>query len=133
MRATVEALFHDSRWTNDPSYVQRRFESSIMLGAWECAAAARFKNPTVPKRTSYAQPDDTDYRGIACPVLLIGGENDKLKDAGYADRMAAEIPNCQLHLLPQCGHLANIECADVVNSLLLAFLARVNGVSPATA
>ena len=35
MRAVLRVLFHDSRFAEDEEYVQRRYEMSVVPGAWE--------------------------------------------------------------------------------------------------
>ena len=52
MRRLLWALFHDKVWYEDEAYVQRRFDSSIVPGAWECSAAARFHAPTIVRETA---------------------------------------------------------------------------------
>ena len=37
-------------------------------------------------------------------VLIIHGEHDKLVPLANSRRLAAKIPNCQLEILPNCGH-----------------------------
>jgi pimeloyl-ACP methyl ester carboxylesterase len=48
MRAILKALFHQEKWWTDEDYLTRRHELSLLPGAWEVAAAARFKSPAVP-------------------------------------------------------------------------------------
>jgi pimeloyl-ACP methyl ester carboxylesterase len=127
MKKIVEALFHDKSWAADDAYIQRRFESSISPGAWECSEAARLKNPLLPQRSEFGQVDATAYERITAPVLVIAGERDKLKDPGYCAHLAKRFQNGESHVIPDCGHLPNIECAAAVNQILLRFLRKVNG------
>ena len=134
MRALVAAMFHDPRWPADDAYVERRYQLSLLPGAWECTAAARFKNPAVKQAERFGQPDNTPYEKIDVPVLIIAGGNDKLRLPGYAHELAAKFRSAELHVLDGCGHCPNIERADEVNRLLLDFLGRLDGAStPATA
>ena len=126
MRRIVVALFHGSAWADDEAYVRRRHTASIEPGVWECAAAARFKNPLFPPRPDFGQADETPYENLACPVLVIGGACDKLKDPGYGDELGRKLRNGEVHILPESGHMPNIERASEVNALLIDFLKRVH-------
>lgn len=60
---------------------------------------------------------------IEQPTLIIWGENDRvfpLKNAVYGK---AKIPNSQLYVMRQCGHIPNFERSDEFNRVVLEFLA----------
>jgi pimeloyl-ACP methyl ester carboxylesterase len=123
MQRLLRAMFHNPRWPEDAAYVQRRLELSLIPGAWEATAAPRFKNPTVPKRAEFGQPDTIPYEKIGVPALVIAGANDKLRNPGYAEEFIHRIPNAQLQVFEDCGHCPNIEQADRFNAAVIAFLA----------
>jgi len=129
MRRIVTAMYHDPAFAADDEFVRVRFESSIVPGAWECASASRLKNPLTPERKDFGQPDTTEYERVAVPVLVLGGACDKLKEPGYGDELGRRFPDAEVHILPECGHMPNVERADEANALLLAFLDRVNGIA----
>lgn len=122
MRRLLSAIFSDPVFATDEAYVQRRQALATAPGAWEAVAAARFKSPLVPARSSHGQPDRTEYEAITAPTLLIAGEEDKLREPGYAAALAERIPDCELVLVPGCGHCPNIERPDVVLAETLRFL-----------
>jgi len=123
MRKTIEMLFHNPRWPADDAYVERRFQISLEPGAWESAAAARFRAPVRKGGGGpFGRPDDTPYEEISVPTLLIAGANDKLREPGYAPEVAERIPNGRAEVLPDCGHLPNVERADEFNRLVGEFL-----------
>jgi len=124
MRAIVRAMFFAPRWPDDEAYVERRYQMSMLPGAWECTAAVRFKNPQAGERERFGQPDNTPYGNIKVPTLIVAGANDKLRLPGYANELAAKFRNAELHVLDNCGHCPNIERADDANRLLLDFFAR---------
>jgi pimeloyl-ACP methyl ester carboxylesterase len=125
MRAVLGVLFHDERFAADDDYVRRRYELSIVPGAWECAAAARLRSPVATDRGDFGAPDPTPWEAIRCPALMVAGENDKLKLPGYVDEIAARIPRGRALVYPNCGHAPNIEVAEQFNTDLLAFLREV--------
>ena len=59
---------------------------------------------------------------IAAPTLLVFGGADSLVVPAVGERMAAEIPGARLIVIPEAGHLVNIEFPDVFNESVLAFL-----------
>ncbi len=82
MRRIVEALFYDPSYPADDGYVKRRYESSIVPGAWEALAAARFRRPGLepPPLPSSVRA----YERIAAPTLVVEGGGDKLLPPGWA-------------------------------------------------
>ncbi len=127
MRRVVEALFEDPAITKDESYIRRRLQLSLEPGAWECAAAARLKNPLVPPRKDTGQIDTTRYEALTLPVLVIAGDNDKIKEKGYGPKVLSKLPDGELYTVPGCGHMPNIESPELVNRQLLQFFERVDG------
>jgi pimeloyl-ACP methyl ester carboxylesterase len=125
MRALLRAVFFDPKWAEDDAYVARRVALSLLPGAWECAAAPRFKNPAMAARAEFGRPDSTPYERIAVPALIIAGKNDRLRLPGYAAELASKFARAEAHVLEDCGHCPNIERAEETNRLMLDFLARV--------
>jgi 2-hydroxymuconate-semialdehyde hydrolase len=122
MRRIVRVLFAAESWAADEDYVRRRYESSVMPGAWEATAAARFRSPVAPARSNIGQPDTTAYEQIGCPALVVAGAQDKLREPGYASKLAARIPDAQLEVYESCGHLPHIERAADFNERATRFL-----------
>jgi pimeloyl-ACP methyl ester carboxylesterase len=122
MRRIVAALFHDPAYPADDAYVARRHASSIAPGAWEAIAAARFRRPGL--ETSSALPA-THYDRIGVPTLVLEGGEDKIKPAGWAAEIAAELPDGRSLVVDGAGHCPQIERPDVVNDLLREFFSPV--------
>jgi pimeloyl-ACP methyl ester carboxylesterase len=127
MRKIVEALFHDPSFPEDDDYVRRRYQSSIIPGAWESLAAARFRRPGLepPPTPSSARA----YDRIKVPTLVVEGGCDKLLPAGWAAQISGQIANARSAVIDRAGHCPQIEQPDAVNGLLLQFLARQREVS----
>ena len=127
MAALLNAMLHDPKWGGDAEYVARRQEMALMPGAWECAAAARFKSPAAAAKSSgFGAADVTPYENIAFPTLIVAGAEDRLREKGYANGLAERIPDCELHVLEDCGHCPNIEKSKIFNDLVVGFLKRVH-------
>lgn len=61
---------------------------------------------------------------IACPTLVVVGEEDRLKPPRFSRLLAERIPDSELVLIPGAGHAVILEKPDEVNSALLGFLAK---------
>ena len=62
--------------------------------------------------------------GIACPVQLIQGGQDRLVDPRHARDLHDCIAGSELEILPEAGHFLNWEVSAAYNNLLAGFLAR---------
>jgi pimeloyl-ACP methyl ester carboxylesterase len=125
MRRVLGALFPSSAWSTDDDYATRRHEESLRPGAWECAAAARFRSPAAPVRSDYGAEDTTPYENIGVPVLLVTGGRDLLKNPGYGRELAPRIPNGELLEIDDAGHCSHIEQPQIVNQALTRFFDAV--------
>ena len=59
---------------------------------------------------------------IACPTLVVAGEEDEVTVPGHAGEMASQIPRARLVTIPDCGHLSTLEQPAVVTQALLGWL-----------
>ncbi|MFN0157103.1 MAG: alpha/beta fold hydrolase [Bacteroidota bacterium] len=62
---------------------------------------------------------------IKIPVLILVGEKDVVTPPAASQSMHEKIPGSELHLIPNAGHMSNIENPAEFNLHLLAFLKRV--------
>lgn len=70
--------------------------------------------------------DSTDLLAkLTCPTLVVVGEEDKLTPPSEAEILSAAIRGSQLALIPQAGHLANLESATMFNRVVSEFLKRM--------
>ena len=123
MRAILKVLFRDRAIYDDDEYLERRYQMSLLPGAWECTAAARFRSPAAPQRQDFGVPDPTPWEDIECPTLLIGGSADPLKEPGYIDELAVRLPNGRKIVYDGIGHAPNIEHSAQFNADVIDFLA----------
>jgi pimeloyl-ACP methyl ester carboxylesterase len=61
---------------------------------------------------------------IAVPTLLIWGERDARSPVAVAQQFARAIPDSELVLIPDAGHMSNLERPDAFNAAMRAFYAR---------
>jgi 3-oxoadipate enol-lactonase len=60
--------------------------------------------------------------GIACPTLLVTGEDDAVAPPSIARALGERIKGARVHVLPRCGHWTTLEAAAEVNRLFREFL-----------
>ena len=71
-----------------------------------------------------ARPDSTpDLPRISCPALVVVGDEDELTPPADAGRMQNHISRSRLVVLPEAGHLSNLESPDGFTLAMSDFLA----------
>lgn len=123
MKRIMQAIFVDQRWIDDDAYIQRRVEMSLVPGAWQCSAAARFRRPGVEgdEAAAIARMAALPCENIRVPTLLIAGEQDRLRPLADMQAIHARIPDSKLLVFADAGHCSNIEKADDVNTAIIEF------------
>lgn len=108
------------------SLVGRRPELPAARAAARAIAAQRAHGlANFGRRVAAPAPPVIDaLSGIGVPALVVVGEHD---DAYLrsADVLAAKLPRAEKVVIPDAGHIVNIECADAFDAAVLGFLARV--------
>ncbi|HEY3270476.1 MAG TPA: alpha/beta fold hydrolase [Geothrix sp.] len=66
----------------------------------------------------------SDLGRISVPTCIVSAELDILKPRRYGEIMHRAIPGSEFHLIPDCGHVAVLEKAAEVNTIILGFLAK---------
>jgi pimeloyl-ACP methyl ester carboxylesterase len=70
------------------------------------------------------RPDATpQLRRITVPTLVLVGEEDEVTPPDEARRLAASIPGASLAVIPDAGHLSNLENPESFNAALAPWLA----------
>jgi len=70
------------------------------------------------------RPDSTPtLAGIACPTLVIVGDEDQITTVDSARQMHGQIPGAELAVISRAGHLSNLERPREFNAVLARFLA----------
>lgn len=69
------------------------------------------------------RPDSTPtLKQIACPTLVIVGDQDEVTPVPLSETMAREIPQATLTVIPGAAHLANVQQPEAFNRAMWAFL-----------
>ena len=60
---------------------------------------------------------------VTAPALVVWGEHDRLVSPVYAEEFAARLADARVEIVPDAGHVPQVERLDVVAPLVLDFLA----------
>jgi len=72
------------------------------------------------------RPDSTELlSSIRIPTLVIVGQDDVLTTPADAERIAKGIPGAKLVIIPEAGHLSNMEQPDLFNRAVEKFAAEL--------
>ncbi len=63
---------------------------------------------------------------VQAPALVITGDDDRIVPTEQSLRLAAELPNAQLVVIPQCGHVPQEECPEAFLKAVTAFLTTLS-------
>lgn len=73
-----------------------------------------------------AMAERDDYRGmlekIAVSTMVVGGDQDQIIPREEMDLLTRQVRGAKLEIIPNVGHLPNLEAPDVFNKLLENFL-----------
>lgn len=77
-------------------------------------------------RAMAGRRDSTDLlAGVSCPTLVVAGEEDAFIPVSEARALAQKIPGARLEVIPQAGHLVNLEQPARFQEILATFLHRL--------
>ncbi|MBC7232874.1 MAG: alpha/beta hydrolase [Chloroflexi bacterium] len=62
---------------------------------------------------------------IVQPALVITGDDDRWVPSTQSVRLAEELPNAELVVIPNCGHLVQEECPEAFLQAVTSFLSRL--------
>ncbi len=63
-------------------------------------------------------------KNISCPTLVLCGEKDRLCPPQIHREMAVAIPNSQLSIIPDCGHLSTFDQPNQISTNLREWISR---------
>lgn len=99
----------------------RQHHPEVEMRVRQMISAATSQGIAAASRGMAQRTDATDLlAGISCPTLVVVGEQDVLTPPNVAQEYAAKIPGARFVVIPQAGHLSNLEQPE-------AFLQAVGG------
>ncbi|HSK83821.1 MAG TPA: alpha/beta hydrolase [Rubrobacter sp.] len=102
--------------------------SSATLGPyiepWLCAEGQEaFYRQISQNDQRYTDEVQPLYASVACPVMIVWGEEDRWIPPEKGQQLHQAIPGSQLRTIPRCAHLAQEDAPDAVAELLTGFFA----------
>lgn len=96
-----------------------REELTMIINDWDC-----WQLVNVEPRLYYAREAKPvlEARRPTVPSLYVSGETEHKRRPGVLD----SLPNSEFHIIPDCGHMSNMERPDEWNKILLDFLLRIS-------
>lgn len=64
---------------------------------------------------------------VACPTLVIWGDNDRIVPIGNAQKFVDTIGDCRLEFVKDCGHSPHIEKPSIVVDKIMEFVTGLSG------
>lgn len=113
-KAMLPKLFAPDNYENDSElvgFVQEMMEKTSVEGMVGALAAMRDRPDSRPMLAD-----------IDVPVLIIHGEHDQIVPLAEAEEMVEAIPDAELVVLEDAGHLPNLEQPDDFNEAVIEFL-----------
>jgi pimeloyl-ACP methyl ester carboxylesterase len=113
----ARSAWHDpSRITEEvwAGYLQPLKAENWDRGLWELTAAGHDLNL------------EARLGEISVPVLVITGDDDRIVPTADSVRLAGELPNATLVVVPECGHVPQEECPQAFLEAVTAFLLRLS-------
>ena len=87
------------------------------------AMTERLGPETFVRQNNIERKDGADVlRSLACPILILCGENDALTPLADHQEMAALAPHANLVIVPESGHLTPLEAPQAVAQALRTWL-----------
>lgn len=65
-----------------------------------------------------------DLGALTMPVTLIGGADDEVTPLGLQQDIACRVPQADLIVIPDCGHVASLEQSDAVTAAIRDLMAK---------
>ncbi|MDQ1469782.1 MAG: hypothetical protein QOJ99_1262 [Bryobacterales bacterium] len=115
--ANIQRYFPDA-WKPEYEQYVRILYAPTLSGDWPRLAMVR----SIYQQITYLDPVVYDWAHIKAKTLVIGGERDGENFPALAKHIANTIPNADLVLFPNVGHVPHIQIPDRFNAELLKFL-----------
>jgi pimeloyl-ACP methyl ester carboxylesterase len=113
-------------WVSDemvPKLLRAEPDPAIVKEVRSLVAGGTPAGVAAAQRGMARRPDSTPTLAtIACPTLVIVGEQDTLTPPAESEKMAKAVKGAKLVKVPEAGHLANLENPERFNAALGEFV-----------
>jgi 2-hydroxymuconate-semialdehyde hydrolase len=120
MRKIVALLYHEPKWQT-PENIQKRYEASIIPGAWEALSAARLRSP-IHQARSTTDEFIKKLSQLRIPLLIASCEHDPLNQKDWDVQFQKLVPGSLIHRFKNSSHEPQIEETEEFNRVLIEFL-----------
>jgi pimeloyl-ACP methyl ester carboxylesterase len=110
--------YFPNAWKPEYEKFARILYAPTLSGDWPRLAMVR----SIYHQITYLDPVVHDWEHIKVKTLVLGGDQDGIDFPKYAKHIASTIPNSQLVLFPNVGHVPHIQVPEMFNQALLKFL-----------
>jgi pimeloyl-ACP methyl ester carboxylesterase len=111
-------------WLRDPLLAPARARPGVLAVLREMSADYSGQHWCDRADTRFEVDDPAPRLGeISVPALVLVGEFDLPSFRATAETYAAALPRATSHVISGAGHLASLEAPEIVNDLLIRFLA----------
>lgn len=101
----------------------RQHDPSVETRVRQMMNAATPSGIAAASRGMARRADSSDLlAGISCPTLVITGQQDAIIPPSEAQAYAERIPDAQFVVIPNAGHLSNLEQPDIFLATISSFL-----------
>lgn len=120
MKKIVALLYHDPKWQSEEN-IRERYQSSIILGAWETLSASRLRSPAHQARST-TDEFVKQLSQLRIPLLIMSCEHDPLNQRDWDVNFQKIVPGSKVHRFMRSAHEPQIEETDEFNRVLTEFL-----------
>jgi pimeloyl-ACP methyl ester carboxylesterase len=115
--ANIQRYFPDA-WKPEYERYVRILYAPTLSGDWPRLAMVR----SIYQQITFLDPVVDDWAHIKAKTLVLGGERDGPDFPARAKHIASTIPNGELVLIPNVGHVPHLQSPDIFYKELLKFL-----------
>jgi pimeloyl-ACP methyl ester carboxylesterase len=115
-RALIPYLFHDAEKWGAPEVVDGLITQRVINGDGHTI------DSFLQSMSRGEDMLDGKLGKVKAPTLVLWGGSDRLVPVSIAERFHRDIAGSQLHVIPRCGHMPQVECPAEFTPVLLKFL-----------
>lgn len=120
--AAVKNAWYDAKQITD--HILQGYTKPLRIKDWDRALVEYTVAMLTNTQAKLKPPLEKRLQEIACPVLIVTGDSDRLVPAWNSERLSRAIPGSQLEIIKNCGHLPQEEKPEEFVSVVAQFLHR---------
>ncbi|MBD5380571.1 MAG: alpha/beta fold hydrolase [Clavibacter sp.] len=121
-RRSTRTIFHDPALTTDERVRHAQALSARPAHAATMLDIARDLGTVRGVSSRWRRPLVEGVRASGLPVLALWGDRDRILPPGHLAAVARELPDALTRMIPDCGHMPQIERPDLFAELVGDFL-----------